>query len=825
VFRFCCWFASTESLDQAKGPPNVILARDWNNAWCVAQGEEVFSGLTWNSPAKPSVCLQEIALNTTHMVEMEQAAKTNTILHPLHLPLLQMSGENEFSEESIPINMNEGFWKLTFSILSDRDAYIYLCDGKNPYSSDCYWILIGGWAKHLTYRNGRCALMRCTRGAHPPSVKFGTKYCRDLKGYYNDGLSSLQKWIHITVIAKYEKNHSGKNLYLKVLHDEDLILEYRDYSPPELKYLNFRSDSNNSFFRIHNYTYALGASEKELVSETIMRRRRTQCWNIEYNFLEKHALSTLDLMVRYDEITTEGVQSLKHTEGKWKVRNVTFDSNENHKQMRFVFKGKHLSSFAVGNIRRCNVTSYTRVSPKLHYKTLDLKKNDLNCQSLKYPDYKVSVADVKDCRDDCKLSCKDLNISDLSSCKGVTLCRITPPATTSTCFCSSEFYGQTCTKHYLFLKKPPESKASTSSSITIAVNDFEINGEGTPTTCSLQYVLKERLLRREDKWATYKTFGYNSPQTYDISDLEKGKEYAFRVVLSDDSGQTYTEKVPYSVYSACNRPQERDVQVHGTSTSIQIHWETGSEEYTCPLSFYNFTVGTNNSSIQVNGGEKLPIEIRGLEPNTEYYWTLSYRDAKMYRGRVTTLPGVPSALESVNEHPTGFRIKWQEPRNTMQNTLSYHITYKHLRYISCPEEEQNSEEMSDDTSHLHADLEGLKPYSAYKIRVAACATACGDPVERVLNTTGHGTLKFRPRYDPKNIKIGQNSLEVFWTEDCTTVQGKIKNYNVTLIGRSEWAKDTKRKRDWKQGGPSAKFEKLVPYTDYEVVVLAVGEDG
>ena len=61
-------------------------------------------------------------------------------------------------------------------------------------------------------------------------------------------------------------------------------------------------------------TYALGASEKELVSETIMRRRRTQCWNIEYNFLEKHALSTLDLMVRYDEITTEGVQSLKHTE-------------------------------------------------------------------------------------------------------------------------------------------------------------------------------------------------------------------------------------------------------------------------------------------------------------------------------------------------------------------------------------------------------------------------------------------------------------------------------------------------------------------------------
>ncbi|PSN51500.1 hypothetical protein C0J52_00745 [Blattella germanica] len=66
-----------------QGPPNVILARDWNNAWCVAQGEEVFSGLTWNSPVKPSVCLQEIALNTKHMVKMEQAAKTNTILHPL----------------------------------------------------------------------------------------------------------------------------------------------------------------------------------------------------------------------------------------------------------------------------------------------------------------------------------------------------------------------------------------------------------------------------------------------------------------------------------------------------------------------------------------------------------------------------------------------------------------------------------------------------------------------------------------------------------------------------------------------------------------------
>ncbi|PSN29690.1 hypothetical protein C0J52_27562 [Blattella germanica] len=349
-----------------------------------------------------------------------------------------MSGENEFSEESIPIKMNEDLWKLTFSILSDRDAYIYLCDGTNPYSSDCYWIIIGGWAKHLTYRNGRCALMRCTKGAHPPNVRYGTKHCPDLKRYYDDGLSSLQKWIHITVIAKYEKNHSGKNLYLKVLHDDVIIMEYRDYSPPKLKYLNFRSDSNNSFFRIHNYTYALGASEKELVSETIMRRRRTQCWNIEYNFLEKHALSTLDLMVRYDEITTE---------------------------------------------------AYTRVSPKLHYKTLDLKKNDLNCQSLKYPDYKVSVADVKDCGDDCRLSCKALNISDLSSCKGVTLCRITPPATTSTCFCSSEFYGQTCTN------RPQEKDTQvhkTSTSIKIHWETIYAKGtEGRGKATELSQTTKE----------------------------------------------------------------------------------------------------------------------------------------------------------------------------------------------------------------------------------------------------------------------------------------------------------------------------------------------
>lgn len=53
------------------------------------------------------------------------------------------------------------------SVTAEHDAYIVLCEGRDPYSSACYWIILGGWYR----QDDRCVIRRCpdgvTRGGYP----------------------------------------------------------------------------------------------------------------------------------------------------------------------------------------------------------------------------------------------------------------------------------------------------------------------------------------------------------------------------------------------------------------------------------------------------------------------------------------------------------------------------------------------------------------------------------------------------------------------------------------------------------------------------------
>jgi hypothetical protein len=47
-------------------------------------------------------------------------------------------------------------------VSAERDAYITLCKGADPFNSACYWILLGGWyTSHV-----RSAIRRCPDGVN-----------------------------------------------------------------------------------------------------------------------------------------------------------------------------------------------------------------------------------------------------------------------------------------------------------------------------------------------------------------------------------------------------------------------------------------------------------------------------------------------------------------------------------------------------------------------------------------------------------------------------------------------------------------------------------
>ena len=58
------------------------------------------------------------------------------------------------------------------SVTAENDAYIVLCEGQDPFSSACYWIILGGWHSD----GGRCVIRRCPDGVNRDGYATGS--CR-----------------------------------------------------------------------------------------------------------------------------------------------------------------------------------------------------------------------------------------------------------------------------------------------------------------------------------------------------------------------------------------------------------------------------------------------------------------------------------------------------------------------------------------------------------------------------------------------------------------------------------------------------------------------
>ena len=79
------------------------------------------------------------------------------------LPLIQTNGQYEFHDHNIvSLPKDKEYWNVTVSVTAEHDAYIVLCEGRDPFSSACYWIILGGWYGQIE----RCVIRRCPYGVN-----------------------------------------------------------------------------------------------------------------------------------------------------------------------------------------------------------------------------------------------------------------------------------------------------------------------------------------------------------------------------------------------------------------------------------------------------------------------------------------------------------------------------------------------------------------------------------------------------------------------------------------------------------------------------------
>jgi len=86
------------------------------------------------------------------------------------LPLIHTSGRVEFHDRNIVhLPKDKDYWQVTVSVTAKYDAYIVLCEGRDPFRSACYWIILGGW---WGFKEGpRCVIRRCPNGVNDNDPK------------------------------------------------------------------------------------------------------------------------------------------------------------------------------------------------------------------------------------------------------------------------------------------------------------------------------------------------------------------------------------------------------------------------------------------------------------------------------------------------------------------------------------------------------------------------------------------------------------------------------------------------------------------------------
>ena len=89
------------------------------------------------------------------------------------LPLIHTRGKIEFHDRNtVHLPKDREYWQVTMSVMAKNEASIVLCEDWDPFSSACYWIILGGWPQN----GGRCVIRRCPQGVN--MKLFPTEPCR-----------------------------------------------------------------------------------------------------------------------------------------------------------------------------------------------------------------------------------------------------------------------------------------------------------------------------------------------------------------------------------------------------------------------------------------------------------------------------------------------------------------------------------------------------------------------------------------------------------------------------------------------------------------------
>ncbi|XP_063908386.1 receptor-type tyrosine-protein phosphatase delta-like [Zophobas morio] len=451
-----------------------------------------------------------------------------------------------------------------------------------------------------------------------------------------------------------------------------------------------------------------------------------------------------------------------------------------------------------GKLKICeNIRTELRCSCSSGYKTDNQEINcQINCDSGTYGHY---------CRKTCSTNCLDCNSID-GTCTN----------------CSNGYKGSKCDKEPVpVFKNAPKIEARGYTAAEILVDNFELDDALNNSVYEYTVQYKEA---NSMEWILH-THSANggTPHIFKIENLKPETQYSVRSIIGKYETH-YDDDVPKTDFiTKCDVLKSEDLQVEATNITAVLLVKKDRHSRICKFISSETSIEIQPSTIIFSYylGD-MNVTLSGLIPFQNFNLNLTiYNTNTVVTISFSTTEGVPRRVTNLATRATRnseIVVNWNAPRNLYGHLRDFLVSYKINNYYKC--DATSNEEITKTTTNSSITLSNLNPGTRYSISVKARNAKFAGQEETAERYIPESSIIRDHEIPTVSLKQTSNrSIEISFSNiSCSKLGGPL-HVVTTATCLTDWCKD----EDVSNGflypwSNSYTLSSLSPFTTYQLKI-------
>ncbi|XP_068897747.1 receptor-type tyrosine-protein phosphatase U-like isoform X5 [Tenebrio molitor] len=756
---------------------------------------------------------------------------------------------------------------IPFSIRTEKEAHIFLCDGEDPHESNCYWFMLQAFDGNET------AIRKCSKKSIPKiNNEYPQEECKkkQVNIWHPDiprFLNSTQ-WTHLNLTKRAET----LRLLQKDGYKSRQIIEFSDKEEViNVTHMIVHSKMVNTLWKIHQveFIYTNEETDKVQLGPTFSTTEDYICVSMYLLMCDSCKVKLTLLDANNVNVIEQDFNQIVSSE--W--REIKFISE--CKQYQHNLKILKLLVSTIGGTRdqRFWAIDRVRLCQKQEFRMIGLTKKGI-CQLMS--DNKKIIA-LRDPLQVSESKCPENTIGEFcvpcewiyENCKQIKICD------NDKCVCSSGYdirskncysrcgyrqYGHGCKKSCgkcnnfysdcnnidgtcspctdgfsgptcdippsIIFARPPDVTDIKYTEATVQVTDFTL--ESTSNETASAYTIQYKVApNKNSNWITHNfVYPFNIPYAIVINNLKADTIYFVRgvIIIRHQYEKYYLgSHLKFKEFTTyCEEISLDNVEIKSTNITAFVSLKTRIKNTVCKLKKYHIYLHETGKR---GSFDNAVVYFDGLDPFTHYTIIFQRNTEDHQKKKFQTTEGVPqqvSNLRVANKSSSTICIKWEKPYSINGVFKHYIVKYRHVSHLACKQQPTTpSAEHTLRVTETSTTIKDLIPYSRYSISVFTENTKLkGLPSEFLEETLPADEIAFE-EIPEVTVTPGTRGVNIKLSRNCEKIRGQFV-VNTTVICINEWCKNQNRTPKTTNHYVSDQIitlDELTPFSDYSLDLI------